>query len=219
MDKAFALPRPPGDLLIIAAILAGGTSKRFSPNKLVYPLGGKPLVQHVFDNLRYCRKIIKTVAIASPYTAPLIEDLGVDTIIDNVCLGPMGAVYTALKMFREVLVVGGDMPSMCCDFIEKLTEVCRGYRYACIPRWRHGFMEPLAALYRYDILPYLEHGLQIGIYSIQRLIKTVSIEVEVVDIEENLSEFLAVFNNVNSLEDIAKLRNKTSRPGRCTHSL
>lgn len=191
--------------MIIAVILAGGVSKRFSINKLFYPLKGKPLIRHVIDNIKSCRYVLKTVIVSSPFNEFLFEDLDTDIVIDNMCIGPLGGIYLALKLFGKVIIFGGDMPNICCGFIEKMIHMCIDDIYACIPTWSSGYMEPLSAIYTYKLIPILEYGIAIGEYSIQRLIKKLNFKVQLVDIEKHLSDFLYVFNNINTVEDIHKL--------------
>lgn len=191
--------------MIVTAILVGGTSTRFSINKLLYPLWGKPLTKHIIDNLSPCKSILKIVLVASPHNVSMFEGLGVDVITDNLCIGPMGGIYTSLRLFNRVFVVGGDMPNVSCGYIEKMLNLCLDNTYACIPTWSSGYMEPLAAIYTQRLLPVLEHSISIGEYSIQRLIKGLKIDVQKINIEKDLKNFTHVFNNINSWNDIHRL--------------
>ena len=188
--------------MIVAGVLVGGVSARFGVNKLLYPLKGKPLILHVLDRLSLCKAISKAVLVGCTQTLNLYSWIGVDAIADNLCIGPLGAVYSALKIISEVLIVGGDMPGITCGYVEDLIRLCRGYRYACIPAWSSGYMEPLAAIYNKEVLPALEYGIAVGEHSIQKLIKLVRVPVKLIDIEKHLAKHTNAFLNINTLKDI-----------------
>lgn len=191
--------------MVIVAVLAGGISTRFFVNKLFYPLKRKPLILYVIDKLRFCKYVVKTIVVASPFNVSLFNELDIDTVVDNMCIGPLGGIYTVLRLFKEVFIVGGDMPNIRCSFIERMISLCKDITYACIPIQSNGYMEPLAAIYRDKLLPIIEYGISIGEYSFQRLIKKLDIIIQVVDIEKKLSDLRDVFVNINRLDDIHRL--------------
>jgi len=193
--------------LIFAAILAGGSSIRFLTNKLLYQVRGKPLIRYTYDRLATCRSLIKPVVVASPSMATPLNDMGFEVIIDNMCLGPLSGIYTALRFASEVFVVGGDMPNIDCCFIDEMIKACSEYDYACFPTWKTGHMEPLAALYKQELLPLLDYAIAVGELSIQRLVKRLGVDVKKISIDKHLSRWARVFANINTLEDIWLLLN------------
>jgi len=42
---------------LIAAVLAGGKSRRFGEDKLLFEINGKPLILHTIDRLEKCNLI------------------------------------------------------------------------------------------------------------------------------------------------------------------
>jgi len=195
--------------LITAAILAGGSSTRFTFNKLLYPIKGKPLLQHVVDKIRKCKSITKAVLVVTPLHSGTFSDIDVEMVIDFLGIGPIGGIYTALKMFREVIVVGGDMPFINCEFIDTILSFCREYEYACLPIWRKtGFLEPLAGVYSKDFISLLEQAISINELSIQRVIKRFNLNIKIVSIEDQMNEISNVFININRFEDIKEVEEK-----------
>lgn len=197
--------------MINIAVLAGGSSTRFTLNKLLYSIKGKPLIQYILDKVRRCRCITKTVLIVTPLTSQMFFDLGLDVVTDFLGIGPLGGVYTALKMLSEVMVIGGDMPFVNCEFVETMINLCEDYEYACLPMWREtGFMEPLASIYNKNFLSILEQAITINEYSVQRIIKRFNVKVKTIDIEKYLKNFADVFININKFEDLDKILEKVS---------
>ncbi len=104
-------------------VLCNGTSKRFGGNKMLAPLGGKPLVLHTIDRLQ--GQVAKLAVNGSPkvYTSlsmhPVLPDMSFEGC------GPLVGIYTALKWARNlgssnVLTVSGDTPFIPRDWVEKL---------------------------------------------------------------------------------------------------
>ncbi|MEM4506433.1 MAG: molybdenum cofactor guanylyltransferase [Ignisphaera sp.] len=191
--------------MISVAVLAGGSSTRFFVNKLFYPFKGRPLVMYIIERLGLCRNVMKVIAIASPYNVHNLVDLGVETVVDNLCIGPIGGIYIATKMFNRVLVIGGDMPNISCSYIEKIDELCVKDAYACIPTWGGVYMEPLAAIYTNKITNIIEYGIASTEYSIQRLLRKLKVDVQFIHIDTELSEYREVFRSINTLEDVEEI--------------
>ncbi|MEM1645727.1 MAG: molybdenum cofactor guanylyltransferase [Ignisphaera sp.] len=195
--------------MIAVAILAGGSSTRFTLNKLLYPIKGKPLIQYVVDKIEKCKYVTKTVLVVTPLALQTFSNINLDVVIDFLSIGPLGGIYIVLKLFNEVMVVGGDMPFVNCEFINTMLNLCREYRYACLPIWREtGFMEPLAGVYSKDFISVLEKAITINEYSIQKLIRKFNLKVKTIDIEEHLRGFTDIFVSINKFEDINKFMEK-----------
>jgi molybdopterin-guanine dinucleotide biosynthesis protein A len=191
---------------LIVTILAGGPSTRFHINKLVYPIKGKPLINHTVEKVKKCKSVLKVFLIATPLTVNRYQGIEAEVILDPLGVGPIGGIYTTLKMFKEAMILAGDMPLINCGYIETMINLCKGYRYACLPIWRKtGFLEPLAGIYSKDILPIIEHGLAVGELSIQRLIKKFNLDIKTIPIEVDLNIFIDMFKNINKLEDIYEI--------------
>jgi len=189
---------------MIGAVLAGGYSRRTIVDKLFYPLNGKPLVLYPVEQLRKVRDVVKVLAIASYRSADYLNDLGIDTIIDTLLIGPLGALYLVLKMYREAIVVAGDMPFISWRTIERMVRLCREEYDVCIPMWSSGYIEPLCAVYRQGFLKAIEYGLERNILAIHRLISLAKVfKIPIERISDNPKK---EFFNVNSVSDMLRLK-------------
>ena len=122
---------------------------------------------------------------------------------DPLQIGPLGALYLALKMYREILLIGGDMPFVTCKCLDTVLEHCRDTSIsACMPQYNH-FLEPLLSVYRRPLLDIIEYGIVHGILSLQNLIKMLKVPIKAIDIS-NLNEFKKCLININSIEDIER---------------
>ena len=102
----------PGMPAVSGVVLAGGRSARFGRDKLVEPIGDRPLFQHAVDALGALTTDV--IVVAAPDVDLAIED-PVRLVHDAAPYeGPLAGCLTGLLMAREpmVLVVGGDMPSL-----------------------------------------------------------------------------------------------------------
>ncbi|MCS7111074.1 MAG: molybdenum cofactor guanylyltransferase [Ignisphaera sp.] len=188
--------------MIVVAILAGGMSSRFlAGDKLLYPVRGKPLIRYVVDSLMMCRYVSKVIAISSQSNINSINE-HVETVQDPFQIGPLGALYLALRMFSEVFVVGGDMPFINCACLYTILEKCGfdGTISACMPQC-NDYLEPLLSLYRRSMIGIIEYGIANRILSLQKLIKIFRVSIKTINIC-NSSELKTCLTNVNSVEDV-----------------
>ncbi len=189
--------------MVTAAILAGGKSSRFVVDKALYQLVGKAMVLHVVEKLLRSNLFTHVVVIASHRNASALAELGLDVVVDMLSIGPLGALYIALKMFREVIVVPCDTPLIRTESLAKLYSQCLESYDICVPRWSCGYLEPLVAVYRSSTLSVFEECISIEDYSTRCVIsraRTMFIPVEKV-FESPEKELF----NVNTLGDLKKL--------------
>ncbi len=95
-----------------AIVLAGGRSARFGRDKLVEPIDGRPMLDHVIERVRAVATDIVVVGRSdAPATEPgAFRVVGDDRPFEGPLAG-LGAGLRALDPAIElVLVVGGDMP-------------------------------------------------------------------------------------------------------------
>lgn len=187
--------------MVVVVILAGGASSRFlAGDKLFYPIRGRPLIKYVVDSVMRCRCVTKIVALSSQLNSNRVSEY-IETVEDPLQIGPLGALYLALKMYREVLLIGGDMPFITCTCLDTVLEYCRDTSvFACIPQYNH-FLEPLLSVYRRPLLDIVEYGIVNRVLSLQRLIKILRVPIKVIDISD-LDELKKCLININSVEDI-----------------
>ncbi len=92
---------------ISAVVLVGGQSRRFGRDKLLEPVGGKPLVSHAIDPLRASCGHVTAVGACDPRVAALADDVILDEAPGS---GPLGAIVSALRQIQhDILVAPGDL--------------------------------------------------------------------------------------------------------------
>ncbi|BAA30077.1 molybdenum cofactor guanylyltransferase MobA [Pyrococcus horikoshii] len=186
---------------LIAAVLAGGKSRRFGEDKLLFEINGKPLILHTIDRLEKCNLIKRVVIVASSHNEKVMREFGYEVIVDELEIGPISGLYSALSL-GEVLVVGGDMPSLIPEFIDYIIkEFNNSRKIACVPRWSNGYLEPLHAAYSREFREILGERIRKGKYKLGDAIREIP-NVCYISIEKLPVEWRESFFNVNRKEDL-----------------
>ncbi|MEN3027977.1 MAG: molybdenum cofactor guanylyltransferase [Aquificaceae bacterium] len=110
--------------MIEGFILAGGQSRRFGQDKLLYFLGKKRLVEHTLDSLRgVCGKIYLVAKDREKFNFLQDVELLKDKIEKQFALS---GLYTALTNLKgeKGLVVAGDMPLLRESLLRRLLAEC-----------------------------------------------------------------------------------------------
>ncbi|WP_297062772.1 molybdenum cofactor guanylyltransferase MobA [Thermococcus sp.] len=189
---------------MIGAVLAGGRGRRFGGDKLLFKISGKPLILYTIERLEEAEGIDEIVLVASRENAEKLERLGYGVVIDELLVGPMGGIYTALSL-GDAFVVAGDMPLLVPEFVDFIIE--RFYlekKPACVPRWSNGYLEPLHAAYLREFRSFLGEKIKSGRYAINRAIR--ESEACYIEIESLPKEWREGFFNVNTREDLGRIR-------------
>ena len=135
----------------LAIILAGGVSSRFGQDKGLLQLANKPLIKHVLDAISTIvdEKIVvaSSKVQAENYANVLGSDVNVLIDVDD-AQSPLVGALTGFKEAhgRYALLLSCDTPFVSNDVVSLLFELCIN-RYAVIPRWPNGYIEPLQAVY------------------------------------------------------------------------
>ncbi|MEL7012839.1 MAG: nucleotidyltransferase family protein [Pseudomonadota bacterium] len=118
-----------------AVLLAAGASRRFGPSdKLLAPLGNKPLVTHAADALRASDLDVLIAVVRSKEVAALLA--GFETVIPDKADPKQSASLRAgvLKArdlgATQITVVLGDMPFVSASMIDVVTQECTETRPA-----------------------------------------------------------------------------------------
>ena len=190
---------------MIGALLAGGRGKRFGGDKLLYKINGRPLILYTIERLETAKKIDEIVLVASKDNAGKLKELGYRVVVDNLLIGPMGGVYTALSL-GNAFVVAGDMPLLVPEFVDfVISEFKKSGKTACVPRWSNGYLEPLHAAYSKAFREVLEEKIKTENYALNKAIREVN--PCYVPIESLPEEWRESFFNVNTREDLGRIRN------------
>jgi molybdopterin-guanine dinucleotide biosynthesis protein A len=134
-----------------AIILAGGFSSRFGQDKGLLQLANKPLIKHVLDAISTLvdeKMVIASSKVqAKNYAKVSGSDVNVLIDVDD-AQSPLVGALTGFKEAhgRYALLLSCDTPFVSNDVISLLFELCIN-RYAVIPRWPNGYIEPLQAVY------------------------------------------------------------------------
>lgn len=143
-----------------AIILAGGNSIRMGRDKALLPVGGRPMIERVFAQLRpHFEQVI--VGADDPEKFAF---LGVDVVPDEVPgQGPLMGIASTLEAARHDLavVVACDMPTLDVAFLRTLMRASHGYD-CVVPVTPEGHYEPLLAVYKKGALPAIRWALASG---------------------------------------------------------
>jgi len=189
---------------MIAAVLAGGKSRRFGENKLLYKVDGKPIIMHTIERLLKAESIDDVVIVTCQEKKEDFEALRFRVLIDDLLVGPIGGIFVALKEVGDVFIAAGDMPLINPKLVNYIVE--RFYEsksLACIPIWANGYIEPLHAVYSKDFLPILKEQIEKGDYMIRKAIERA--DPCYIMIDDLPEEFKESFFNINTKHDLKRL--------------
>ncbi|ALV62925.1 Molybdopterin-guanine dinucleotide biosynthesis protein MobA [Thermococcus sp. 2319x1] len=186
-------------------MLAGGKAKRFGEEKLLYKVSGKPLIAHAIERVSKAEKIEGVVIITSREKKETFERLGFRAIVDELEIGPIGGVYTALRELGDVFVIAGDMPSIKPEFVDYIIERFHELNpIVCVPKWENGYLEPLHAAYSKNFSKILEEQIAEGRYMLNEAIRLSN--PCYIEIEPLPKEWQESFFNVNTKSDLRKIK-------------
>jgi len=191
----------------LAALVAGGKSRRMGKDKALLEWKGIPLWRHQWKTL--CALNPERVVVVAP-EAPSWLPLAVQWIKDHDQagpvspirpIGPIGGVLSALEEVGEGLVVAlaVDLPSMTSDYLGRLQGVCTETMGA-VAHTPGGF-EPLAAIYPAGVAASAREWIGSGRNDFQGWIAHLVEQGMVRKIEVGPEE-LPLFRNLNTPEDL-----------------
>ncbi len=182
---------------MFVTILAGGKSKRFGSDKLLYPIGDKPLIDMVYE--RVSKLGFDVYLIVSPERRQVFEKRGYKVIVDSNMIGPIGGILTALE-YDDALIVGGDMPMLNLDLLKKIIDVSKLGKYTVVPRHSGDLLEPLHAVYSRNLYIKLREYVLRGGRGIQAFLQN-SRDI-FIPFEVSYRDYLKSFTNINTIYDV-----------------
>lgn len=177
-------------------MLAGGKSKRMGSNKSLLPLLGKPLIQHVCEQIRPC---FDELLIAGG-SSRRFSFLDVPVIQDEVPgQGPLRAIVSALAVSRHDLnfVIACDIPCVNKALLRNLLRQARGCD-CVVPVTIEGHYEPLFAVYRKSALPAMRRALEDGERRVVAALSRCRVKTVQIPPSDEIK-------NINTMDDYRKL--------------
>ncbi len=184
---------------ITAFVIAGGKSKRFGQDKLLYEYRGKALIEHAIDVLKSIFADIVIIANDEVKFKYLELPVYPDIIPD---VGPLGGIYTALDLSKtsKAFCFASDMPNLNPEFIEYMKSFSKDYDIV-VP-YINNYYEALHAIYSKNCLPLIKDNISNEDYKIIKIFNNVSLKrVE----KEEIERFVKVehiFKNINYMKDL-----------------
>ncbi len=143
-----------------AVILSGGKSARMGRTKALLPFGERPLIAHLIQRLS--QRFSDIVVVAAPDQT--LPSLPVTLVHDEVAhQGPVGGIYYGLRAIRgtAAFVTSCDAPFLQLPFIDYLISQLDHNSHVydvVVPFWQNR-LQPLHAVYRRRVVPYLQEQL------------------------------------------------------------
>ena len=203
-----------------AIILAGGFSHRFGQDKGLLQLANKPLIEYVLDAISTLvdeKMVVASSKVqAENYAKVLGSDFNVLIDVDDV-QSPLVGALTGFKEAhgRYALLLSCDTPFVSNDVISLLFELCIN-RYAVIPRWPNGYIEPLQAVYCTKLaLEAAKNALSEGKLNLRSMVdKLRGVRYVSTLVLQQLDPDLRTFINVNTPLDLKKAELMFKRKGK-----
>ncbi len=153
---------------LTAIVLAGGQSRRMKTDKCLLPVNGRPMIEHVIEQLRphFGQVLI------SADRADRFPGMDVEIVVDNQGdLGPVMGIITALKASAHELsfVHACDIPHTDLGLVREMIRRAPGYDVV-VPRSAGGRIEPLFAMYAKSALNALDEVLRLDRGSAHKIV-------------------------------------------------
>jgi molybdopterin-guanine dinucleotide biosynthesis protein A len=193
-----------------AVILAGGFSRRFGRDKGLVVLANKPLILHVIDRVSKAVDEILVVVSSEKQKNKFeaILEKKAKLVIDredsqSPLVGAITGFETAEGEYS--LLLPCDTPLVSTQIVQFLLDMCTN-RNAAIPRWPHGYIEPLQAAYRTETaLAAAKAALKQGKMNMRSMIDNMTgVRYVSTLVLEQLEPELLSFFNVNTPQDLEK---------------
>ena len=193
---------------ITGVILAGGQSRRMGFNKAEAEMHGESMLIRMIDKFK---EITPAIVVSSGTVTypnipwPQISD-------EHPLCGPLGGIYSVLKASNTSLnlVVSCDIPLIPISLLKYIvTSAAESDALITVPVDHEGQLHMTCAVYRKEVLPFLEQQIHAHAFKMKDLLDLVSVEYIKISKEHLLYDEHA-FMNVNkpsTLEEARKLWN------------
>ena len=189
---------------ITGVILAGGQSRRMGFNKAEAEMHGESMLIRMIDKLKDLTPTIVVSSGAVNYPNipwPQIPDEYADC-------GPLGGIYSVLKVSNTSLnlVVSCDIPLVSISLLKYIVASAEeSDAIITVPVDQDGQIHLTCAVYRKEVLPFLENQLHVHAFKMKDLLELVPVEYIKISREHPLYNEHA-FMNVNSPSNLEEAR-------------
>ena len=182
-----------------AIIMAGGQSMRMGRDKSMLLIDGKPVIEHIFNQLQpHFSRILISSDDLSKYSfldARIIPDKATG-------MGPIMGIASTLKVSANDVnfVIACDIPEVDISLVRRMVRESAGFD-AVVPRVGPEQYEPLFAVYKKSVLPAIDKAIASGNYRIIDPLK--DCKVKYID-----SACAGQLKNLNTMKDYHKFIGK-----------
>jgi len=193
---------------ISGVILAGGKSKRFGSNKAFIKVEGIPIVQHLYNHLRFLLGNVNVITNSLEEFRHLGLPMYPDLIMDK---GPIGGIHSAMEnsFSQFVFVTPCDLPKFSYKLLSVLANTIGDADAVCFTKARK--IEPLPALFHRRTLSKLSYFMKSGDNSVHTFLDfSNAFHIPI----ENYSNVLhpEMLSNCNTQDDFEKLSKTVNSP-------
>lgn len=189
---------------VTSIILAGGKNLRLGRSKAFEVIGGKTIIERVFERLEPVSSQIVVVTSWAEFDVEL--NLDVEVVADIYPdLGPLAGIYTGLTAsISDINIVAAcDMPFLNTGLLEYMTEILADYD-AVVPRLSNEMIEPLHAVYAKSCLPRIDERLAEKKLSIHTFLDEMNVRYLEEEESRKYDPELISFFNINYQKDLDK---------------
>lgn len=179
-------------------ILAGGENRRMGADKAFLEIDGRPMIDHILDV--FSKLFERTIVVTN--TPDRYRNYDVDVTCDALDIrGPLTGIYSGLlrSTAEYNFVAACDMPFLNLRLISYMGEIAGG-QDAVVPQF-NGFLEPLHAFYRRDILPVIETQIRMHDRRIRGLFDLVQVRYVTEEEIDRFDPLKRSFRNLNTQKE------------------
>jgi len=204
----------------LAALIAGGKSRRMGQDKAMLDWEGQPLWRHQWETLAGLKP--ERMAVVAPEPPSWISDLGWIKDHEDIGLirpiGPIGGLLAALESAEKGLVaaLAVDLPAITPQYLLQLQAHCTASTGA-VPHIAGNGFEPLVAIYPASAADSAREWIGNGRYDFQGWIARLVAEGLLRNVEVDSQEE-RFFRNLNTPEDLERVKIQLANPPRLLHT-
>jgi molybdenum cofactor guanylyltransferase len=187
-------------------ILCGGRSTRMGTSKAHLPIGSEPMLTHI---IRILTTVVPPLRIVAAVGQELPEMVDVNLVVRDELpdRGPLQGIAAGLAAMPAevdaVFVASCDIPLLKPAFVQRMIDLLEGHQ-ACVANVG-GYLHPLAAVYRVNVLPVVHELLSENrrrpTFLFDRVLTRVVTEEELREVDPRLDSL----RNVNTPEEYAQV--------------